>query len=202
MLICLAALPDQSHHSQQQSGGFAITDIDPALSAGSQYTPPLSVLGYTFPGTDSQPSLFAPGATRFSPASQIPSFIKPLPERIGEDEIAYLERKGALTVPAPALRNELLCAYVEYVHPYMPLLDLRDFVLAVEQKEGHYEKVSLILFQAVMFAGSAFVGMASLRLAGYASRKEARKDFFQKTRVSFFFPYEDYGYIFSNRLRC
>jgi len=35
-----------------------------------------------------------------------------------------------------------------------------------------------------MFAGSAFVGMEHLRAAGYATRKDARKDFFQKTRVS------------------
>ena len=115
---------------------------------------------------------------------QLPTFIKPLPSRIGPDEISYLEKKGALTVPRGSLRSEMLRAYVEFVHPYMPLLDLHDFLTAVDQRDESSGKVSLILFQAVMFAGSAFVGMEHLRAAGYATRKDARKDFFQKTRVS------------------
>jgi hypothetical protein len=113
----------------------------------------------------------------------LPRFIKPLPAKIGPDEISYLERKGALTVPRGTLRSEMLRAYVEFVHPYMPLLDLHDFLSMIDSADGSKGKVSLILFQAVMFAGSAFVDMQYLRAAGYATRKEARKDFFQKTRV-------------------
>jgi hypothetical protein len=78
----------------------------------------------------------------------------------------------------------MLRAYVEFVHPYMPLLDLHDFLSMVDRRDGSKGQVSLILFQAVMFAGSAFVDMEHLRTAGYHTRKEARKDFFQKTRVS------------------
>jgi hypothetical protein len=78
----------------------------------------------------------------------------------------------------------MLRAYVEFVHPYMPLLDLHDFLTMVDRRDGSKGKVSLILFQAVMFAGSAFVDMEHLRTAGYATRKDARKDFFQRTRVS------------------
>ena len=66
----------------------------------------------------------------------------------------------------------------------MPLLDLYDFVMIVESGNGTLGRISLILFQAVMFAGSAFCDMEHLKNAGYLSRKEARKDFFQKTRVS------------------
>jgi len=115
--------------------------------------------------------------------ANLPYFIKPLPARIGPDEIAYLGKKGALTVPSVGLRNELLRAYIEFVHPYMPLLELYDFVMIVESGSGVLGRISLILFQAVMFAGSAFVDMHHLHNAGYMSRKEARKDFFQKTRV-------------------
>ena len=78
----------------------------------------------------------------------------------------------------------MLRAYIEFVHPYMPLLDLHDFLAVIDRPDGSLGRVSLILFQAVMFAGSAFVDMDHLRFAGYATRKEARKDFFQKTRVS------------------
>jgi hypothetical protein len=119
-----------------------------------------------------------------SPPGELPRFIKPLPSKIGPDEISYLEKKGALTVPKGILRSEMLRAYIEFVHPYMPLLDLYDFLMMVDKPDGSNGKVSLILFQAVMFAGSAFIDMQHLRTAGYATRKEARKDFFQKTRVS------------------
>lgn len=71
----------------------------------------------------------------------------------------------------------------------MPLLDLHDFFKVIDRPDGSNGKVSLILFQAVMFAGSAFIDMQYLRNAGYATRKDARKAFFQKTRVS--------AYIFS-----
>lgn len=114
----------------------------------------------------------------------LPRFIKPLPSKIGPDEISYLEKKGALTTPKGNLRSEMLRAYIEFVHPYMPLLDLHDFLAVIDKPDGSNGKVSLILFQAVMFAGSAFIDMHHLRTAGYATRKEARKDFFQKTRVS------------------
>jgi hypothetical protein len=131
--------------------------------------------------TDSVAGFFPP--SRISAVANLPYYIKPLPARIGADEAAYLEKKGALTVPSVGLRNELLKAYIEFVHPYMPLLDLYDFISIIESGNGTLGRISLILFQAVMFAGSAFVDMPHLQNAGYLTRKDARKDFFQKTRV-------------------
>ena len=123
--------------------------------------------------------------SRVSAVANIPHYIKPLPARIGPDEVGFLEKKGALTIPVVGLRNELIKAYIEFVHPYMPLIDLYDFTMIIESGNGSLGKLSLILFQAVMFAGSAFVEMRHLHNAGYLSRKEARKDFFLKTRVRF-----------------
>jgi hypothetical protein len=113
----------------------------------------------------------------------LPAYIKPLPARIAPDDVEYLSKKGALTVPEVSLRNELLRSYLEYVHPYMPLLELHDFLNIVERGNGTTGKLSLLLFQAVMFAGTAFVDMKHLENAGYMTRKAARKVFFQKTRV-------------------
>ena len=113
----------------------------------------------------------------------MPHYIKPLPTRITGDDIEYLEKKGALSIPGLTLRNELVQSYIEYVHGYMPLLELGDFVGALERQDGSTKPISLLLFQAVMFAGTAFVDMKHLRNAGYASRKEARKAFFIKARV-------------------
>jgi hypothetical protein len=114
----------------------------------------------------------------------LPAYIKPLPHRICAEDIQYLATKGSLTVPSDTLRNELLRAYIEYVHPYMPLLDLREFLDVIESGNGTEGRISLLLFQAVMFAGTTFVDMKFLRESGFTSRKAARKSFFQRARVS------------------
>jgi len=172
---------DQSHGHRINSVPN-ISDTHRRLSITSQINS-LPMLPFSSSSHERSASFFSSLPKKPAPG-QLPTFIKPLPSRIGPDEISYLEKKGALTVPRGSLRSEMLRAYVEFVHPYMPLLDLHDFLTAVDQRDESSGKVSLILFQAVMFAGSAFVGMEHLRAAGYATRKDARKDFFQKTRVS------------------
>jgi hypothetical protein len=122
--------------------------------------------------------------------SQLPAFIRPLPSKIAAEDVSYLQLKGALTLPPLALQNALLRAYVEFVHPYMPLMELHDFLAAINSRDGLYGQVSLLLYQAVMFASTAFVDVKYLKDAGYPSRKAARKAFFQKTRLLYDFDLE------------
>ena len=124
------------------------------------------------------------GATSSSNAPQLPPFLRPLPSKIAPEDVSYLQAKGALTLPAVPLQNALLQAYVEYVHPYMPLMDLHPFLNIVNSRNGFNGQMSLLLYHAVLFSSTAFVDMKRLREAGYTSRKAARKAFFQKTRVS------------------
>ncbi|KAL2862154.1 fungal-specific transcription factor domain-containing protein [Aspergillus pseudodeflectus] len=119
----------------------------------------------------------------------LPDYIRGLPARLQKEDIDYLAMKGALTVPDVSLRNELLKAYVHYVHTYMPLLDLEDFLQTVVQNDG-IRRMSLLLFQAVMFAGTAFIDLKYLHAAGYPTRKAARKAFFQRARLLYDFDYE------------
>ncbi|KAL2824534.1 fungal-specific transcription factor domain-containing protein [Aspergillus cavernicola] len=119
----------------------------------------------------------------------LPDYIRGLPGRLQKEDIEYLAMKGALTVPDVTLRNELLKAYIHYVHTYMPLLDLEDFLQTIVQNDG-IRRMSLLLFQAVMFAGTAFIDKKHLRAAGYPSRKAARKAFFQRARLLYDFDYE------------
>ncbi|OLN82116.1 Cutinase transcription factor 1 beta 2 [Colletotrichum chlorophyti] len=121
---------------------------------------------------------------------QLPAFVKPLPAKIAQEDVTYLHSKGALTLPALPLQNALLQAYVEYVHPYMPLLELYEFLAIINDQDGLCGQTSLFLYQAVMFAATAFVDMKVLREAGYPTRKAARKAFFQKTRLLYDFDYE------------
>jgi hypothetical protein len=124
------------------------------------------------------------------PGANLPSYIRALPPRITADDMEYLRRKGGLTVPDTRLRNELLRSYVQYVHPYMPLLDLRDFLHPIERNDGN-SPVSLLLFQAVMFAATAYIDMRFLLAQGFDNRKTARKVFFQRARVRSAAPIPD-----------
>ncbi|KAH8173952.1 fungal specific transcription factor domain-containing protein [Sarocladium implicatum] len=123
-------------------------------------------------------------------AAQLPAFVRPLPSKIAGEDVGYLFAKGALTLPAVPLQNALLQAYIEYVHPYMPLMDLHNFLGIVNSRDGFNGQCSLFLYHAVMFAATAFVDMKHLREAGYSTRKSARKAFFQKTRLLYDFDYE------------
>ncbi|KAJ5166551.1 Cutinase transcription factor [Penicillium canariense] len=119
----------------------------------------------------------------------LPDYIRGLPARLQKEDIDYLAAKGALTIPDVSLRNELLKAYIHYVHTYMPLLDLEEFLQTIVQNDGIH-RISLLLFQAVMFAGMAFVDMKHLQAAGYQTRKAARKIFFHRARLLYDFDYE------------
>lgn len=124
-----------------------------------------------------------------SDAVFLPDYIRGLPSRLQKEDINYLTMKGALTIPDVVLRNELIKSYIHYVHTYMPLLDLEDFLQTIAMNDG-VNRLSLLLFQAVMFAGTAFIDIKHLHAAGYPNRKAARKIFFQRTRLLYDFDYE------------
>lgn len=116
--------------------------------------------------------------------SHLPKFVNPLPAKIGPDEVRYLHCKEAISLPELRLQRQLLHAYIEFVHPQMPVLELHDFLNRVNARDGQKGQVSLLLYQAVLFAASAFVGIEALNEAGYTNRRAARKALFQKARVS------------------
>ncbi|KAK3373841.1 fungal-specific transcription factor domain-containing protein [Lasiosphaeria ovina] len=117
-------------------------------------------------------------------------FMKPFPAKIDEADLQYLRRKDALALPVPKLESALISAFVEFVHPYIPVLDLDKFLGVVSQRDGQNDKVSLLLYQAVLFAGAAFVDAGILRESGYTSRKEARKYFFSRVKIIYDMDYE------------
>lgn len=122
-----------------------------------------------------------PPATPLKP--NLPAYLKPLPARMTPVDIDYLFDKGALSLPETPIRNALLQAFLEFVHPYMPLVEVHELLQTIEDGSGKSGRISLLLFQAIMFSGTAFVDMDYLRSAGYTTRKAARKAFFQKARV-------------------
>jgi hypothetical protein len=119
-----------------------------------------------------------------SPSTDHPQgYIRPLPSHIVKDDAEYLQRKGALCLPSAELIDELLCYYLEFVHPILPVLELHDFLSRAKGGNGTPEGVSLLLMQAVIFSTTTFVDTDVITKLGFRNRMEARKAFFQKAKV-------------------
>lgn len=119
----------------------------------------------------------------------LPALITPLSSPIASEDLEYLVRKGALTVPDHDLRIEILRAYLFSVHPFMPILDYRVFVHAVLSNRPDH-RIGLLLFQAVMFAGLHSLSPATIHRLGFESAKEARVVFFNRVRLLYEFDVE------------
>ncbi|TGJ87956.1 hypothetical protein E0Z10_g814 [Xylaria hypoxylon] len=138
-----------------------------------------------------KPAQFLKSLDKSDVFSQEFGFLRPLPSKLAPEDVDYLRAKGALSVPSFPLQKALLRAYAEYVHPYMPLLDLHSFLSIVDAQDGSRGQTSLFLYQAVMFCATAFVSSKILKEAGYTSRKAARRAFFLKARLLYDFDYEN-----------
>jgi hypothetical protein len=116
-----------------------------------------------------------------TPDWRLPSYIKPIPDYLIGDDLDYLWKTGALSIPETPLLNELLRSYAEYVHPTIPVVEFNNLLQMINRSEG--EAISLILFQAMMFTASAFVDETYLYAGGYTSRIAAQRALYQKSKV-------------------
>lgn len=122
------------------------------------------------------------GERRTTVDTGLPSFVKALPAHLTVEDRQYLRHKGIFQLPATGCRNEILRAYFQFVHPLMPLLDVESF-LSPMLESSPTEKISLLLSYAVLCSGAAHVEIGVLQALGFASRKAARKAFFDRARV-------------------
>lgn len=120
----------------------------------------------------------------------LPSYLKQPSASLQQEDIDFLVRKGALDVPDPRFVQECFKAYIRHVHPHLPFLDLDHFssiIFASDPERQNAnpsgEKVSLLLYQAVMFSGTFFVDLRHLYAAGFLSRRSALETLFQRARV-------------------
>jgi hypothetical protein len=111
-----------------------------------------------------------------------PRFLKPLPSRIPEEDLEFLRFRGALSIPESGLRTELLRCYIRWVHSFLPVLNLQEFLRCVAENDPD-GNISLLLFQAVTFVATAFVDLEHLQAAGFTTRKAARNTFYTRLRV-------------------
>lgn len=113
----------------------------------------------------------------------LPGFVRPIHTTISEAQYEHLLLQGALTLPSFPLQQALLQSFFECVLPSMPIINWQTFINIVSNKDGGQGRISLLLFQAIMFSATAFVNLDHLQKAGYSSREEAHEAFFEKAHV-------------------
>lgn len=142
------------------------------------------------PASDPEPTLCSSSSNnvgdfdvRPTISAQLPPFTSTLPARIHADEVEFLYSKGALTLPSVDCQNAFLRSYFDFTYPHMPSLDVNHFLGALTARDARPGQVSLLLLQAILFAGAAHVSMGHLKAAGFRTREHARRELFQRVRV-------------------
>lgn len=128
------------------------------------------------------------GASYPSPTQSIQGDARPLPswppyiacpsKGVSPEDSEYLRSRGAFEIPDPPTRDLLLQAYTRWVHPFSPMLDLQGILTAISSN-GSKGTVSLLVFQSLLFAATAFVGTG----LGQGARKATRKIFYERARL-------------------
>ncbi|KAJ9615511.1 hypothetical protein H2200_001586 [Cladophialophora chaetospira] len=112
----------------------------------------------------------------------LPDYITPLPKNVDPDVLHLLHQKGALTLPQKDVVDELLRAFVCYVYPSLPVVDLDEILNAMSSGTSG-NTISLLLFQAVLMAGVAFADSFVLQCIGFRSWKDAQRIFFERVKI-------------------
>jgi hypothetical protein len=172
-----------AQNQDTQPGQFAPTEwIVPDI-----YSDPFSAPLFTDNSDSFLMSLEAP--QNFWPP--LPEFIKTPPEHFRQGHIMFLLAEGALTLPSVSLQHALVEAWAEFAYPYMPLAHIHDLLNTIHNPNSSGQRISLLLYQAILFAGSAFVDTKHLRQEnhGFSSRRDARKELARRVTVCFVVSY-------------
>ncbi|KAJ4389213.1 hypothetical protein N0V93_006676 [Gnomoniopsis smithogilvyi] len=182
-------LPNASSCSQKASDEAQLCAGDSFLGRGC-HGPQLYRTYGAGPAADQ--STWGPSEEAQAWRTVVPPLIKsPVQGKITREGLRYLESMGALELPSRVFEKQLLLAYIEHVHPDFPMLELRDFLRRISDRNGGNGQVSLLLYQSVMFAASAFVKLEHMTAAGFASRRALRRAILSAAKLLYDFDYEN-----------
>ncbi|KAF4987494.1 hypothetical protein FDECE_15414 [Fusarium decemcellulare] len=114
--------------------------------------------------------------------SELPAFIRS-PSVPNSGYAAFLQSQGVFELPNVTIQCALIASFVEYIYPRMPLIDLENFLSCVGSPDGSRGKVSLVLYYAVLFAGSTHVELEDIHIYGYSDRKLLRRELYRRVEL-------------------
>jgi hypothetical protein len=155
---------------------------DPPAAVPSSAPASVRAEGLTTPAAEG--SYHHPTPEQYSTIANLPPYIQNLPSTLGSEDLDYLAAKGVFTLPDRYSLSICLCRYIEFVHPVLPLLNLNDTLMSMDDNTGKSGKTSLLLFFAIIYSALPFLETKHVRVAGYSSKLEARTAIYKKAKVS------------------
>ncbi|KAK4869533.1 hypothetical protein LT330_005915 [Penicillium expansum] len=131
------------------------------------------------------------GKSRVGYSKWLPDYASPLPPSITSEDCEFLHEQGAFNVPDTRGRAGILNAYFQFIHPALPILSPEDFLMVLDTTYNGNRGISLLLFQAVIFAATAWQPNDSLVLQGFKDRREARQARFERAKLLYSYGCEE-----------
>ncbi|GAM35146.1 hypothetical protein TCE0_017r03242 [Talaromyces pinophilus] len=105
------------------------------------------------------------------------------------EDVEYLISKRCLHFPRKDVLDEFVGQYFAMVHPFVPLLDEAEF-WRIYNGAGT-KKVSLLVFQAILFSACCFVPLETLQRCGFNDKRTARSELHRRAKILFDLKGED-----------
>ncbi|KAK2017174.1 fungal-specific transcription factor domain-containing protein [Colletotrichum eremochloae] len=105
---------------------------------------------------------------------------------IPPQDVNYLELQGCLRVPTRTILDEFVQQYFLHVHPLFPMLNEGDFWdMYCTNPHNHMstDKLSLLVFQAMLFSSCNFVSRETIKTLGFATIRAARAAFYRRAKL-------------------
>lgn len=108
---------------------------------------------------------------------------------IPSQDVNFLESQACLRVPTRSLLDEFLQQYFLHVHPLLPLINEAEFWAMYSpdsvdsDNPGQAERLSLLVFQAVLFASCNFVSKQTIKALGFPNIRAARASLYRRAKL-------------------
>ncbi|WYZ43857.1 hypothetical protein EsH8_VII_000293 [Colletotrichum jinshuiense] len=105
---------------------------------------------------------------------------------IPPQDVNFLELQGCLRVPTRTILDEFVQQYFLHVHPLLPMLNEGDFWAVYCVNPANYvsnDKLSLLVFQAMLFASCNFVSRQTIKTLGFPTIRAARAAFYRRAKL-------------------
>ncbi|KAI9375126.1 hypothetical protein BJX61DRAFT_540151 [Aspergillus egyptiacus] len=109
---------------------------------------------------------------------------------LDREDLAFLAAKGCLSVPEESLLDEFVRQYFLQIHPGSPVIDEAEF-WRVYRCPAAGKKISLFVFQAILFAGSPYVSAETIRKCGWSDKRNARNTLYKRSKALYDLHGED-----------
>ncbi|KAI2834135.1 transcriptional regulator family: Fungal Specific TF [Aspergillus niger] len=108
------------------------------------------------------------------------------PEHLHPHDVDCLKAKGAFIYPEPNILEEMINAFLEHFYPLYSVVDPIDLRKAQQER-----KLPWILLHSVCFVAMTFCEPPLIYKAGFSSRAQARKAYYDRAKALFDFNYEN-----------